>query len=151
VRTAVGAIAGVAAVLAVVFGVSLVRANDRVSTLEAAAGHPAPVAAALRTPGHQVVDLKSASNAELAEFVMVPDGQGYLVSSKLPTLAGDQTYQLWGIVGNLPISLGVLGHAPSQAAFTMAGSRRPSRLTITAEPAGGTVVPTGPVVATGTV
>ena len=35
------------------------------------------------------------------------------------------------------------GGSPRQAAFTMAGSTRPSHLSITAEPAGGSVFPTG--------
>ena len=82
---------------------------------------------------------------------MVPSGRGYLVSSKLPSLGDGRTYQLWAIVGKQPISLGLLGATPHQAAFTMAGSTRPSRLAITAEPAGGSVAPTGPIVATGTV
>ncbi len=81
----------------------------------------------------------------------MPSGQGYLVSSQLPPLGGGRTYQLWAIVGTRPISLGLLGGAPRQAAFTMAGSTRPSHLSITAEPSGGSVSPTGPIIATGTV
>ena len=81
---------------------------------------------------------------------MVPSGQGYLVSSKLPSLGRDRTYQLWAIEGNQPISLGLLGGSPRQAAFTMAGST-PSHLSITAEPRGGSVFPTGPIIASGTV
>ncbi len=82
---------------------------------------------------------------------MLPSGQGYLVSSTLPALDKGRTYQLWAIEGNQPISLGLLGSSPSHAAFTMAGSTQPSHLSITAEPAGGSVFPTGPIVATGTV
>ena len=73
------------------------------------------------------------------------------VSIVLPRLTGNQTYQLWGIVDTRPVSLGLLGGAPSQAVFTMAGAKRPSRLSITAEPSGGSVIPTGPILATGTV
>ena len=87
----------------------------------------------------------------LAQFVVLPDGRGYLVSSSMPQLSTGQTYQLWGIVGHEPISLGLLGAAPQQAAFTMAGATRPSSLSITAEPSGGSVSPTSPVLATGTV
>jgi anti-sigma-K factor RskA len=53
--------------------------------------------------------------------------------------------------GNQPISLGLLGSSPNQAAFVMAGSTRPSHLSITAEPAGGSVFPTGQIIVTGTV
>ena len=83
--------------------------------------------------------------------MVVPDGRGYLVSSDLPRLNESQTYQLWGIVGSRPVSLGLLGAAPGQAVFTMAGAKRPSHLSITAEPSGGSVMPTGAIVATGTV
>ena len=155
-RTAVatlGALAVAAAAVAVVLGVGLVRADNRVSGLQAAAtAHQgSPVAVALGTPGHRLVTLDSASHAPLARFVVVPDGHGYLVSSELPRLRADQTYQLWGIVGSRPVSLGLLGGAPNQVVFTMAGATRPSRLSITAEPSGGSVTPTGPIVATGTV
>jgi anti-sigma-K factor RskA len=132
-----------------VLGIGLVRADDRVSNLQAA---PPAVAAALQTPGRHLVELRAtAAQAPLAQVVVVPSGQGYLVSSRLPTLGDGRTYQLWAIEGTRPISLGLLGGAPRHAAFTMAGSGRPSHLSITAEPRGGSVVPTGPVVATGAV
>jgi anti-sigma-K factor RskA len=83
--------------------------------------------------------------------VVVPSGQGYLVSSKLPALSDGRTYQLWAVEGKQPISLGLLGTSPRQAAFTMAGTTPPTHLAITAEPPGGSVLPTSPIVATGTV
>ncbi len=148
---ALGAAAVAAAALAVVLGVGLVRADNRVSHLQSAAGQTSAVSAALRAPGHTLVDLDTASHTQLAQFVVLPDGRGYLVSSSMPRLGAEETYQLWGIVGKEPISLGLLGDAPQQAAFTMAGATRPSSLSITAEPSGGSVSPTGPVLATGTV
>ncbi len=150
--TTIGALAVAAAAVAVVLGISLVRADNKVSDLQASgAGSSSAVTTALRTPGHRVVDLDSSSHAALARVVVVPSGQGYLVSSNLPALGQGRTYQLWAIEGKRPISLGLLGGAPRQAAFTMAGSTRPSHLSITAEPAGGSVSPTGPIVATGSV
>ncbi len=149
--TTLGAIAVAAAAVAIVLGIGLVRADNRVSGLQAAAGQPSTVSAALRAPGHKLVDLDTTSHTQLAQFVVLPDGRGYMVSSTMPPLSAKETYQLWGVVGSEPISLGTLGDAPQQAAFTMAGSRRPSRLSITAEPSGGSVMPTGPVLASGTV
>ena len=151
-RTVVGAVAAIAvaaAAVAAVLGIGLVQADNRVSNLQDAS----PAArAALRAPGHHVVVLDSSTTkSEQAKVVVLPSGQGYLVSSTLPALDNGRTYQLWAIEGNQPISLGLLGAAPSQAAFTMAGSTRPSHLSITAEPAGGSVFPTGPIIATGTV
>ncbi len=95
--------------------------------------------------------MKGPSHTTLAQFVMVPDGRGYLVSSSLPILTGNRTYQLWGVVNDQPISLGLLGQSPTQATFTVAGSASPSTLGITVEPAGGSVVPSQPMVAQGTV
>jgi len=148
-----GALTVAAAAVSIVLGIGLVRADNKVSGLQAAvAAHQAStVNAALRTPGHRLVELDTTSHAQLAQFVVVPDGRGYLISSNLPRLTGNQTYQLWGIVDTRPVSLGLLGGAPSQAVFTMAGAKRPSRLSITAEPSGGSVIPTGPILATGTV
>jgi len=149
----IGAFAIAAAAVAVVLGIGLVQANHKVSNLQQAAGHQvgATVAAALQSPGHQVIDLDSTTHRQLAEFVVVTDGRGFLVSSHLPRLHSGRTYQLWGIVGNQAISLGLLGAAPNEAAFTMAGSVQPMRLSITSEPAGGSVVPTTSIIATGTV
>jgi anti-sigma-K factor RskA len=150
--TTFGAIAVAAAAVAVVFGIGLVRADNKVSNLQSVQAAPsAAVTAALETPGHRVVTLDSSTHAEKAKMVVLPSGQGYMVSSSLPSLDKGRTYQLWAIEGNQPISLGLLGSSPSQAAFVMAGSTRPSHLSITAEPAGGSVFPTGQIVATGTV
>jgi anti-sigma-K factor RskA len=152
VLTTVGAIAVAAAAVAVVFGVGLVRADNRVSDLQSVQASPAAaVTAALKAPGHRVITLDSSTHAEKVKMVVLPSGQGYMVSSTLPSLDKGRTYQLWAIEGNQPISLGLLGNSPGQAAFTMSGATRPSHLSITAEPAGGSVFPTGQIVATGTV
>ena len=145
----VGAIAVAAAAVAAVLGIGLVQADNKVSNLQNAS--PAATAA-LRAPGHRIVVLDSStSKGEQAKVVVLPSGQGYVVSSTLPALDNGRTYQLWAIEGTQPISLGLLGSAPGRAAFTMAGSTRPSHLSITAEPAGGSVFPTGPIIASGTV
>jgi anti-sigma-K factor RskA len=147
-----GALAVAASAVALVLGIGWVRSNDQVTNLTAAATlnrDSYTVQAALKTPGHRVVDLTS-NDKVLAQFVVVPDGRGYLVTSNLPALPADHTYQLWGIVGASPVSLGLLGPSPMHATFTMAGTVTPARLSITSEPAGGTVVPTGSIVATGT-
>jgi anti-sigma-K factor RskA len=150
--TTIGAVAVAAAAVAIVLGIGLVRADNKVSNLQSAQAAPsAAAAAALSTPGHRVVTLDAGTHGQQAQVVVLPSGQGYLVSSSLPALAKGRTYQLWAIEGNQPISLGLLGGSPSHAAFTMAGSTRPSHLSITSEPAGGSVFPTGPIVATGTV
>ena len=141
-----------AAAAAVVLAIGLVRADNTASNLQSARGAASStVQAALHAPGHRLITLDSGSQAALAQVVVVPSGQGYLVSSMLPSLGDGRTYQLWAVEGKQPISLGLLGALPRQAAFTMAGSTRPSRLAVTAEPSGGSVPPTGPIIASGTV
>jgi anti-sigma-K factor RskA len=146
-----------ASAVAVVLGIGLVRAQHDVTNLqqsiahERAAAQRTPAQVALHTPGHRVVNLVNGAHAELARVVILPGGRGYLVSSSLPTLQTGQTYQLWGIVGTTPISLGLLGASPHGSTFTIAGARLAAKLALTAEPSGGTVAPTGAIVASGTV
>ena len=150
---AVAIIAVAAAAVAIVLGVNLVHANNQISQLQQA-GAPSThtaVVAALGTPGHKVVNVETPGHSRVAQFVVVPDGQGYLVNSDLPTLSSGKTYQLWGVFDGRPISLGLLGQSPHQATFTSAGSKSPTALAITIEPASGSVVPTGSMLATGTV
>jgi anti-sigma factor RsiW len=137
-----------AAALAAVLGVNLMHDNNKITQLQQANGRSA-VAAALRAPGHKVVDVESTSNVELARFVVLPSGQGYLVHSSLPPLSSAQTYQLWGLINGHAISLGLLGSAPRSVAFTLAGAPQPSELGITVEPAGGSVLPTRSMIAAG--
>ena len=145
----VASLAVAAAAVAAVLGISLVHDNNQISHLQHATS--ASATAALRVPGHKVVNVESAHHVQLAQFVVLPSGQGYLVKSNLPTLSSAQTYQLWGVINGRAISLGLLGQTPHAAGFTFAGSPTPSKLAITVEPAGGSVVPTGSMLATGTV
>jgi hypothetical protein len=151
------AVAVAASAVAVVLGISLVHSQDNVTNLQQsvaqarAAAQRTPAQIAMHTPGHRVVDLVDATDVELARFVVLPGGRGYLVSSRLPALEGGQTYQLWGIAGATSISLGLLGASPHGSTFTVAGAPSIAKLALTAEPSGGTVAPTGAIVASGTV
>ena len=149
----VASLGAACAAAAVVLGVNLVDANNQVAHLQGAIGETAHTAvlAALETPGHKVVNLKTANGQQAAEFVVLPSGQGYLVDSRLPDLSSKETYQLWGVVNGQTISLGLLGRSPHLVTFTLAGSPEESRLGITAEPAGGSIVPSGAMLASGTV
>jgi anti-sigma factor RsiW len=152
-----GVVAVAASAVAIVLGIDLVHSQGNVSKLQQAATHrPAatprsPAEVALHTPGHRIVTLENGANDALAEFVVVPAGRGYLVSSNLPALRSGQTYQLWGIVGSTPISLGLLGASPHGSTFTITGATWASKLALTAEPNGGTVAPTGGIVASGAI
>jgi anti-sigma-K factor RskA len=147
----IGTVAAIAAAIVAFLAVSIVHDNQRITSLQDAArtsAHSA-IVAAFHTSGHKVVNLESSDHRLLAEFVVVPDGRGYLVKSNLPVLPSGDTYQLWGQFDGHSISLGLLGRSPNQATFTSAGSRSPSALAVTVEPAVGSVTPTLPMVATG--
>jgi anti-sigma-K factor RskA len=153
----VSAVAVAASAIAVVLGIDLLHSQDNVTSLQQAAAHQAataqaaPAQAALHAPGHRVVSLENGAHDQLAQFVIVPSGRGYLVSSHLPALGHGETYQLWDVAGSTPVSLGLLGSSPQGSTFTMAGAPLTSKLALTAEPEGGTFAPTGPIVASGTI
>jgi hypothetical protein len=136
--------------LMVVLGLNLARTTDQNDRLQAQLGtNNSSVVAALEAPGHTLVNLRAANHAQVAQIVLLPSGRGYLVSSSLPKLRPDQTYQLWGVFGGQATSLGLLGPAPNQAAFTVAGADVPSQLGVTVEPTGGSVLPSSAMVASG--
>jgi anti-sigma factor RsiW len=71
------------------------------------------------------------------EAVVDESGLGFLVADALPQLPRDQTYQLWGVVGDDVISLGILGPNPELELFTARVDL--AALAVTIEPAGGVV------------
>jgi hypothetical protein len=150
-RRALSGVAAVAAAVIVVLALSLSSAQNHVTDLQSALASRSEVKQALATPGHQVVDLTSSTDQRLAEFVMLPDGTGYLVTSAMPTLASNETYQLWGIVKGSPVSIGVMGSSPGQVTFTLNSSPGPSELAVTVQKAGGSLTPAKTFVASGPV
>jgi len=151
VRVAAAALAA-AAVLIAVLGVQVVRVNHRLDHMVAAVertGVDQAALAALNDPAGRHVLLQANGGALDAEIVLLPSGEGYLVSSRLPALPDDQTYQLWAIVGSDKISMGLLGSRPSVAAFRYIA--KPAALAITPEKAGGVVTPEHTPVAVGSV
>jgi len=149
----VGALAAAASVAAIaVLGVQLSHVNGQLSQTRSALAQRGPAAsveAALATPGHRIVHMTTPEGVQLAEFVVVPSGQGYMVSSKMPAIPDDETYQLWGMIAGQPISLGLLGHQPRHATFTVSSLLTPSALAVTIEPAGGVATPDRAPVAPG--
>jgi hypothetical protein len=114
--------AAAASILALGFGFA--NANNHVLQLQGAlnVANSGRAQLALSAPGHRIITLRTPQHLPIAEFVMLPDGRGYLVSSALPSLRSTMTYQLWGIVKGSPVSIGVMGGTPGQVTFTMAGS-----------------------------
>jgi hypothetical protein len=93
--------------------------------------------AALADPQSRLVDLRSSQGSASAQAVVLPDGTGYVVKDNLPALGPARTYQLWAVVGDSKISVGVLGPDPGPSGFKAAGDV--SALAITQERAGGVV------------
>lgn len=143
----VASIAGAAAATAAIFSFGL---GNNVAPPGGSALSSEGVVTALETPGHRLINLNDGNKRMVAQFVLA-NGRGYLVSWSLPALKVSETYQLWGLVSGQPISLGLLGQSPSQATFTLEGSTTPTQLRVTVEPSGGSVVPSGAVVASGLV
>ena len=148
-RIAMSAVIGAMAAALIALSLSLVSANHRVNDYKNALGNAnsRAVAAALVAPGHRIVELGTVATPALAEFVVLPNGSGYLVKSHLPTLSSASTYQLWGIIDGKPISLALMGSAPTFTAYTVVGPPAPSTIGISIEPAGGSPSPTTPMVA----
>ncbi len=79
-----------------------------------------------------------ASGAVAMRVISQEDGSSVAVNDGLPTLADDQTYQLWSVVGDEIVSVGLLGSAPGDVALRVEGS--PAVLALTVEVAGGVAV-----------
>jgi len=152
-RQVVAAIVVGVAACVIALGIGLANANNHVARLEKAlAGvNSSIVQSALEAPGHRIVHLETATHTSVATFVVLPDGRGYLVSASMPALGSGKTYQLWGIVNGSPVSIGVMGRAPSNVAFTLASEPRPTALAVTVQDAGGSLVPAKTITASGAV
>lgn len=133
--------AAVAASIIAVLGIKVVDDGGRRNS-PVPGGHIQELAgaatAAAGDPTAVPVALNSSDGLYFAEGVVLPDGSGYVVRHNLPPLPADRSYQLWALVGTAKISLGVLGPAPSQAAFRVAAPAW--ALAITEEAAGGVSV-----------
>jgi hypothetical protein len=139
------AVAAAAVALLLVGGVIVVATrggNDSPTTTAALA------ADARHQPGARTATLVDDAGNPLATAVVLRDGRGYLDSS-LPALPAGRTYQLWSVGGSQPVSLGLLGRAPSVVAF--AASPGTASLAVTEEVAGGVSAPTRAPVAVGEV
>ena len=125
--------AAVVAVLAVGIGVAVVATGSGSGPSQQQ--QLADAARAARSqPGAREVTLASPDGKSLADVVVLENGQGYL-TSRLPELGPDRTYQLWALQDGERRSLGVLGRNPGIVAFKMHGN--PSGVAVTDEVAGG--------------
>ncbi len=103
----------------------------------------------LATSGTTVAHLDTPSGVPVVEVILAPDGQGYLVSKALPTLASGRTYQLWGVADDVVLSLGVFGSAPKTLEF--AAHERWTKFVLTEEQSPGVPTSSQPAFAVGEV
>lgn len=137
-RAAAAMVAMAAAVIALL-GVQVSHLDNRTDQLATALqkqGLDQAVQSAVFDESARKVDLRSEDGITFAKAVLRDNGEAYLVGNNLPKLPDDQTYQLWAVVGDRTVSVGVLGSDPGVSAFKVAGEGV-SVLALTAEQAGG--------------
>jgi anti-sigma-K factor RskA len=142
------AVAAVAAAVALVLGIVVVRQGDATPNQVALADL---VEEARTTPGSTTATLRPPDGGSGPEAVVVvtPDGRGFLDTRALPGLPADRTYQLWGVVDDQAISLGVLGTDPDLTAFQVDDARRVAAFAVSDEVSGGVIVSQNPPVVVG--
>jgi anti-sigma-K factor RskA len=144
--------AAAAVIVIALLGFQVAHLNDRVGKLAAdnsRQGMSQAVEAALLDPQATRVQLTSAVQKEttLGQIVILPSGSAFMISSGMPGLRSNQTYQLWGRTGRTMISIGLLGNHQTDVALTIDPTARFGEFAVTVEPAGGVVTPTVPPVA----
>jgi len=150
--SALGTIAAAVAVVAIVLAVQVGRLDQRVGQLARASqqsGLSGAVQAALLDPSAKKVVLTATSPVpgattspqakQAAVLVILPSGSAYVLNTGLPRLAADRTYQLWGVVNDQVVSLGLLGNQPGDVAFTVNPAAPVKAYAVTDEVAGGVV------------
>jgi hypothetical protein len=153
-----GLVAAAAVIVVALLGVEVGHLRTRTNHLSGQVAAMAPTAPtmtavrlALATPGARMVALKSQAGPRVSlDAVILPSGAGYLYDTDLAPLSPEQTYQLWGVVGNQVISYGVLGATPSPV-MAFRASSGVQALAVTAEVAGGVVSSTQKPVVSGSV
>jgi len=127
-------VAGIAAVLvAISLTAGVLSSRSEPAGLEALAVNSADL------PGSINVELVDPTvGTSVADVVVTTDGEGFIDGSALPTLPENRTYQLWAIVGERVISVGIMGNRPEISAFRVEGQL--AGLAISEEILGGVVV-----------
>jgi len=146
-----GAVVAAVAAAAVAFlGVQVAQLHSQVGRLrdQVAVADLAAAAAAAQAGPHETVDLTSSTHSVRARVVLGPDGSAYWIWSSLAPLPASQTYQLWGLANDKPVSLGLVGPDPRMVDFFRLEPGT-TEVMVTAEPRGGVPLPTTPVLAEG--
>lgn len=135
------AAASIAASTIGVLGLKVIEDGRRIDEIAAGAHGDKlerAIDAAMVDPEAVKVEMRSPDGALFVDAWVLPDGRGYLARDNLPTLSPDRNYQMWAVVGENKISVGLLGSEPEPAAFVASGPV--TALAITEEDAGGVVL-----------
>ena len=135
------AAASIAASVIGVLGIRVVEDGRRIDSIAAGAHGDQldrAIDAAIADPEAVKVEMRSPEGDLFVDAWVLPDGRGYLARDNLPTLGPDRNYQMWAVVGENKISVGLLGSKPEPAAFVANGPV--TALAITEEEAGGVVL-----------
>ena len=146
------AVAAALVVVALVTGVLVSQDDDPAGDRsdQFAAPDLEDVARDVMNDGEATKVMLSSPEGEMeTQVALGADGSGYLMGNTLPALDDSQTYQLWGITGDLVVSLGVLGPSPGVVAFRADPSLE--ALAITQEVAPGVVSSQNPALLVGEV
>jgi anti-sigma-K factor RskA len=123
------------------------RVNKLASTTQPFVDYPS-LASALLDPAAKHIMLTSTTGAQpVAQLVVLPSGNAFLVGGRLSAIPATRTYQLWAIAGGRAISVGLLGTKPTTAAFSVDPNTPVRAYLVTVEHAGGAIAPTAAPVA----
>jgi anti-sigma factor RsiW len=147
-----GAVACVAAAVAIFLGVEVAQLNSQVGSMRSTLSRYGLAEAAAETAfgPHRTITLASVDHTTAATIIVAPTGAAYWVGSDLRHLPSSQTYQLWGLSRGELVSLGLVGPNPHAIDYFRLETDI-SKIMVTAEPRGGTAVPTTAVLAAGDV
>lgn len=125
----------IAAAAAIVLLIGAVGTLGAIATRTSSANQPATVAQTVA-----VRDLSDPSSGKVELTIHTePDGSSIAVAAEsLPVLDTNSTYQLWSVVGDEVVSVGVFGQSIDSAALRLEGN--PAALALTVESTGGVAV-----------
>lgn len=100
------ALLGAAAAIIVVLGIAVVRLDQRLGNMDDQASARQVASAAIIDPSSRRGTLELHDGAVAVPTAITRDGSGYLLAGSTPELGKGLVYQLWGMHGTQPISLG---------------------------------------------
>lgn len=139
-----GAVAAIAAVVAIGLGIYAVSLSGDLDSTRAALTAQEHAAAVLADPTATTVALQSGSG----RLVVVDDGDAVLVLDDLPSAPDGKTYQAWVVEGQTPVSAGTFDATDRRAIVSIPQTVPDGAVVaVTVEDAGGASSPTLPPLA----